>query len=241
RATVRLGMTTDTLDAEGSELVRSEVNPDLLVQLPEVLDQFRGDIDQIPPMYSALKRNGVPLYKLARAGQVVEREARHVRINRLELIASDLPDLTLEIDCTKGTYIRSLCADIGERLGCGAHIVALRRLRTGAYPIERCLPLEQLDDAADILQSPAFMSVDDALVEYPVALLSADAASLLRNGVPPNLESLVHEPTCVSGALVRLVFDGHLLAMARYAPERLKERRGDFELIRGFNCQNPAD
>jgi len=236
RATMRLGITTDTLDSEGTVLTRTDVSEELLSLLPAVLKSFRGDIEQIPPMYSALKRNGVPLYKLARAGQVVEREARAVTIERLELLDTQLPDLTIEVECTKGTYVRTLCADIGEALGCGAHVIALRRLRTGQYPIEHCLPLDQLGELSDLIKTSAFMTVDEALSGYPPAELVDDAAKRLNNGISPLVSELNAPLDVMSGDLVRLVFAGRLLAMARYAPSQQGGKRGDFELMRVFNC-----
>ncbi|WP_020675940.1 tRNA pseudouridine(55) synthase TruB [Geopsychrobacter electrodiphilus] len=236
RATMRLGVTTDTLDSEGVELSRHEVPESVMTDLPGVFAKFTGVIEQIPPMFSALKRNGVPLYKLARAGEVVEREARRVSIERLDLISTQLPDVTIEVDCTKGTYIRTLCADIGEALGCGAHVVALRRLRTGQYPIENCLPLEQLSEVGDVTQHPSFLSVGDALFDRPAVELSAVAMSRLRNGVPPEIDGVMNALTAKDGELVRLFYDGILQAIARFAPERQNDKRGDFELIRIFNC-----
>ena len=236
RATMRLGITTDTLDAEGTVLTHGEIPRDVESFLPGLLKSFTGEIEQIPPMYSALKRNGVPLYKLARAGQIVEREARRVTIQRLELLDVQLPDVTIEVECTKGTYIRTLCADIGGALGCGAHVIALRRLRTGQYPIERCLPLGQLGEVDDLVQTSAFMTVDEALSDYPPAELVEDAASRLNNGIPPLVTELTNRFSASPGDLVRLVYSGRLLAMARYAPERQIGKRGDFELIRVFNC-----
>ena len=237
RATMRLGVTTDTLDSEGAELTQAAIPSDALTLLPALLKKFTGEIAQIPPMYSALKRNGVPLYKLARAGQVVEREARHVTIQRLVLVDAQLPDVTIEVECTKGTYIRSLCADLGDALGCGAHVIALRRLRTGQYPIERCIPLDQLGELDDVVQSSAFMTVDEALSDYPPAELIEDAAKRLSNGIPPLVAELTNHLLASPGDLVRLVFAGRLLAMAHYVPERQNGKRGDFDLIRVFNCQ----
>ena len=238
RATMRLGVTTDTLDSEGTVLTTQVVPSDLAAVLPNLLPRFRGEIEQIPPMYSALKKDGVPLYKLARAGKVVEREARCVTIESLELINVQSPDVTLEVECTKGTYIRTLCADLGEAVGCGAHVIALRRLRTGQYPIERCLPLDQLSVLEDVIRSDAFMSVDEALSDYPAAELAEDAALRLNNGIAPLVSELTISDSVMSGDLVRLVFAGRLMAMARFAPERQAKKRGEFELMRVFNCHD---
>jgi tRNA pseudouridine55 synthase len=235
RATMRLGVTTDTLDSEGEILSENEVPQDIIQRLVPAMEKFVGMIDQVPPMYSALKRDGVPLYKLARAGKVVDRPARQIRIDRCELISMQLPELTLEVDCSKGTYIRSLCADLGEALGCGAHLTALCRLRTGQYSLERCLPLAQVDDILQVENHPAFLSIDEALFYYPALELAEPAVTRLSHGVPPQQTELTDELSVEPGEIVRLVSSGSLLAMARYVPNRSTEKRGDFELIRCFN------
>lgn len=232
RATLQLGISTDTLDSEGSVLSEREV-PELTVdQLDSVCQQFRGDIMQVPPMYSALKKNGVPLYKLAREGKVVERKARPVTISRLDIVAVDLPFLTIDVDCSKGTYIRTLIDDIGEAIGCGAHMTALRRTKSGVFDIEECVTLEQLEASGDEL--PGLLTMDAALGEHPAVTVSAEAAVALRCGVPPTLEQTCSEREIHSGQLVRLQVAGSLAAMACFAPQRNKEKRGDFELIRVF-------
>lgn len=231
RATLKLGSTTDTLDSEG-QLLTEHLVPDLSIeQLESVCDEFRGDIMQVPPMYSALKKNGVPLYKLAREGKVVEREARPVTIDRLEIVAIDLPFVTLDVDCTKGTYIRTLIADIGEKLGCGAHMTQLRRTRSGSFAIADCVTLEQLQqvDADD-----AILNLDGALADYPAVQVLGEAVASLKCGVPPALDQTDSADELAQGQMVRLQIAGTLAAMARFAPQRNKEKRGDFELVRVF-------
>ena len=125
-ATMRLGVRTTTGDAEGEALQTRDVTCDEAA-IHAAMAHFRGEIAQVPPMYSALKRDGKPLYEYARAGQTVEREARNVTIHALEMIACALPDVTFRVTCSKGTYARTLAEDIGEKLGCGAHLVALPR------------------------------------------------------------------------------------------------------------------
>lgn len=235
RATMRLGISTDTLDAEGAVTSERALPEDVVALLMHNLPRFRGHIEQIPPMYSALKRDGVPLYKLARAGQVVERAPRPVEIMQLELVETSLPDLILEVECSKGTYIRTLCADLGEALGCGAHLTALRRLRTGRYSINQCLPLSDLEDPAAALKSRAFLSIDDTLFYYPSVEPVEQAVARLRNGIPPSSDELMAPPAIPAGSLVRITSGGRLLAMARYAPGSDGGRPGDFDLLRVFN------
>ncbi len=234
RATFRLGTTTDTLDSEGETLLQRPISEDAEEQLPSVCAQFRGTIMQVPPMYSALKKNGVPLYKLARKGETVEREARQVCIKRLDLLSVELPAVTIEVDCSKGTYIRTLVADIGEALGCGAHLTALRRLRSGQFDIARCISLDDLATAVSGAGCSALLSLDEALANLPAVAVLPAAAEKLTNGVPPGLESIAADSELSAGELVRLQIDRRLAAVARFAPDRQIEKRGDFELVRVF-------
>lgn len=234
RATLRLGISTDTLDSEGEVVDRKELPEDCAELLQQVLPRFIGTVQQIPPMYSALKKDGVPLYKLARQGQTVEREARTVEISRLEILSVKLPDVVIEVDCSKGTYIRTLAQDLGDAVGCGAHITELCRLRSGPFLLRDCVTLETLAEEADN-ELRALLSIEESLAFYPSATLSESAAKSLSFGVPPVVSevTLVEQPE--PGSLVCLKDADRLLAMARFAPGREREKRGDFELIRVFH------
>lgn len=232
RAVLKLGVTTDTLDSEGQVLQERPVPVDCSDRLESICDQFRGDIQQIPPMFSALKKNGVPLYKLARQGEMIEREARPVTISRLEIVELDLPLMTIDVDCSKGTYIRSLIADIGEALGCGAHLTGLRRTQSGPFQIADCIPLEQLQSTTE--PRSKLLSLDEALSNYPAVQVASEVVRALHCGVPPAAEKTDAGEDLSDGQLVRLRTAQSLVAMARFAPQRLKEKRGDFELIRVF-------
>ena len=232
RATLLLGKTTDTLDSEGQLLLERPVPEDCSQRLEPACQQFRGDIMQTPPMYSALKKNGVPLYKLARQGEIVDRDARPVTVSRLEIVKVDLPYVTIEVDCSKGTYIRSLIDDIGEVLGCGAHLTALRRTQSGFFKIADCVPLDQLLVTADGVAG--LLSLDQALENYPALQVCPDAVNTLRCGVPPAVAQTDAADDLAEGQVVRLQIGQSLAAMARFAPRRLEEKRGDFELIRVF-------
>ena len=234
RADFRLGVSTDTLDADGDVIAQRPLPDDCQNRLETVLEQFRGHIEQVPPMYSALKKNGVPLYKLARQGETIERQARPVTIDRLTLLQVALPDVTIEVDCSKGTYIRSLVSDIGEALGCGAHLTALRRLASGQFHLADCISLERLQQAVDAGDASVILSLDRALQHFPAVQLGAEAAGALRHGVPPELCDTSAAAPLKDGQLVRLQVGGDLAAVARFAPTRSKEKRGDFELLRVF-------
>ena len=144
-AEARLGVATDSGDADGEEIARQPV-PDLdRARVEQALEEFRGPIDQVPPMYSALKHNGKRLHELARAGIEVDRPPRRVTIFNLDLLALEGDRLTLRVQCSKGTYIRSLAMDLGERLGCGAHLTALRRERSGPFELRDAVTLDDLE------------------------------------------------------------------------------------------------
>ncbi|MED5611837.1 tRNA pseudouridine(55) synthase TruB [Pseudomonas sp. JH-2] len=183
----RLGVTTTTGDAEGEVLEERQVTVGREA-LEAVLPRFRGEIEQVPPMYSALKKDGQPLYKLARAGEVVEREARSVTIARLELLAFEAPCATLAVSCSKGTYIRTLVEDIGRELGCGAHVAALRRTQAGPFGLAQAVTLDELvqahaeggNEALDRFLLP----VDAGLEHWPLLQLSEHSAYYWLHGQP---------------------------------------------------------
>jgi tRNA pseudouridine55 synthase len=141
---MRLGVSTDSQDADGKVLAEKPVPPLTSADLEQAFTKFRGDIQQVPPMISAIKFKGQPLYKLARKGKTIEREPRAVHIYELRLLTFDPPNVGLRVQCTKGTYVRTLCSDIGDALGCGAHLAELRRTRSGQFDIKDAKPLEAL-------------------------------------------------------------------------------------------------
>lgn len=141
---MRLGVSTDSQDADGEVTAEREVPALSAADLDRALEEFRGDIQQIPPMVSAIKHQGQPLYKLARKGRTVPREPRLVHIYDFRVLDIDLPMASFRVSCTKGTYVRTLCADLGEKLGCGAHLAALRRTRSGPFAVEDARPLAEL-------------------------------------------------------------------------------------------------
>jgi len=178
---LRLGLTTDTEDITGEVLTQGEVSfTDQ--RLEEVLEAFRGDILQIPPMYSALKVNGQKLYDLARKGRTVERQPRPITIHELTLLEVGENTLRLRVRCSKGTYIRTLCKDIGEALGCGGCMQELRRVSAGEYVISEAVPLETLLEA----QNPEsyLRPVDSMFRKFPAVTLTANQEKRCRNGNP---------------------------------------------------------
>ncbi len=154
---MRLGITTDTLDGTG-QVVEEKAVPDITPgQIESVLNRFTGDLMQTPPVFSALKHQGKPLYHWARKGEPVQKEARPVTIKKLEAVCVDLPDLTLDITCSAGTYVRQLGVDIGNDLGCGGHLTQLTRLRSGLFDLNQAMTLDQLEKAANEKDLDSFL------------------------------------------------------------------------------------
>ena len=176
---LRLGITTDTEDITGTVLTRCDAFV-TGAQLEQVLQQFRGEIMQVPPMYSALKVNGQKLCDLARKGKEVERKPRPITIHELTLLGMEDDSIRLRVRCSKGTYIRTLCKDIGEALGCGGCMAALRRVTAGEYTIEESVPLEVLLESED--PEAYLRPVDTMFRNYPTVSLSEKQTLRCRNG-----------------------------------------------------------
>lgn len=218
RAVLRLGETTDTQDATGTVLQRVEtsgVGPEVL---RNTVARFIGPQKQIPPMYSAVKVAGRPLYKSARAGQTVERAERDIVIHALEVLAVDGRDITLRVVCSKGTYIRTLCADMGETLGVGGHLLSLERRRVGALSIDEALTVEQIATQLAIgTLGNRLWSLDRVLEQLPLCTVTEQEACRVLHGAPiaPSGWSGVTEPSTV-----RLKDgQGRLLAIGTYDPQ----------------------
>nr|WP_308529968.1 tRNA pseudouridine(55) synthase TruB [uncultured Serratia sp.] len=193
RVIARLGQRTDTSDADGQIVQERPVNF-TQAQLDAALDSFRGDIKQVPSMYSALKYQGKKLYEYARQGIEVPREARSITVYDLQFIRWEGDELELEIHCSKGTYIRTITDDLGELLGCGAHVIYLRRLQVATYPIERMVTLEQLNELLEQAQAqevapgelldPLLMPMDSPVENYPEVNLLSVVAGYVKQGQP---------------------------------------------------------
>lgn len=186
--TIKLGESTDTYDSEGA--VTSTVKDYSVTQekIEEVLTGFRGEIDQIPPMYSAIKLSGKPLYKLARQGIEVERKPRRIRIDKLELVSYNDPFVTLSVECSKGTYVRSLCNDIGAALATGAHVTGLVRTRIGGIRIEDSALINELPQKTEALHT-----IDNALAGFIEVLLDGDNFRKAKNGNPVTIINLLND------------------------------------------------
>ena len=218
-ADIQLGVTTDSGDAEGQVIATAAVNLEI-GQISAVLERFVGDISQVPPMHSALKRDGRPLYELARQGIEVEREARAVTIHRIDLVAFAGDRLQIRVACSKGTYIRVLAADIGQALGCGAHLAGLRRSGVGDLTLAGSVALEQLDALPEADRLALLQPVDALLQSLPSVQLDGEAAQRFRHGNPVDL------PAGLAGK-IRVYADGRLIGVGepgrenRLWPKRL--------------------
>lgn len=177
---LRLGITTDTEDITGTVLTKAPVSV-TREQVEAVLENFRGEIMQVPPMYSALKVGGQKLCDLARKGKEVERQPRPITIHELTLLGMEEDEIRLRVRCSKGTYIRTLCKDIGEALGCGGCMAALRRVSAGEYTIEEAVPLQDLLDSED--PGRYLRTVDTMFRNYPSVTLTPNQEKRCRNGV----------------------------------------------------------
>jgi tRNA pseudouridine55 synthase len=178
----RLGQSTTTYDSEGEVTATRPVSAGRR-DIERALERFRGEIEQVPPMYSAIKHQGEALYKLARAGVEIEREPRRITIHEIKLLSLENDLLTLDIACSKGTYVRSLAHDLGEILGCGAHVVQLRRIGIGHVGIENAVPLERLQALETPVERARLLQpVDSVLHELPDVHLTPLAAHYLKQG-----------------------------------------------------------
>jgi tRNA pseudouridine55 synthase len=183
RATIVLGATTDTHDADGqitSDGGRADFSR---TEIEAALASFVGRIEQIPPMFSAIKQGGQPLYRLARKGKTVERKPRQVKIEAIELLEWTSPALIVQVACSPGTYMRSLARDLGSQLGCGAYLAGLVRLGSGQFTLEKAVSLERLEEAFEHGQDDRYLlPLDEAFLDWPAMIVGADDARHVVHG-----------------------------------------------------------
>ena len=220
-AGLRLGLVTDTQDATGRTLEERAVDI-TQVQLEAALDKLRGEIAQIPPMYSAIKVNGQKLYALARQGKAVERAPRPVTIFALDLLGGAGADWRLRVHCSKGTYVRTLCHDIGAALGCGGCLSALRRTRAGAYDVTRSHTMAEILAADD--PEALLLPTDSLFSDRPALKVAENAERKLRNGAP------LHTPKLKDGEYRVYNQAGDFLLLAQVANGELKTVKSFFEV-----------
>ena len=224
-AQVRLGITTETADADGEVIAQADTSGITESQVTAALETFVGEIEQIPSMYSALKHQGQPLYKLARQGIEVERAPRRISIYSAELLQFSEASIELRVHCSKGTYIRSLAEDLGAALGCGGHVSALRRLAAGPYKEGQATTLDELREVGDLREMDALLlPVSSAVSSWPAVRLHEDTAHYVRQGQPVQV---AHAPTDGWVQIFELAEEdrflgvGEILTDGRVAPRRL--------------------
>ena len=230
RTRIRLGVTTDTGDADGAVISEASTAGIGAAEVEQALGAFRGAIKQLPPMYSALKHNGQPLYKLARQGIEVERKVRDVTVFQLEMTDLDADEFELELHCSKGTYVRSIAEDLGNVLGCGAHVKSLHRRAAGPYCEQEMVDLETLrqiehQQGLDALLQP----MASAVAQWPAVKMVESTAHFVRQGQPVQV---AHAPVngwvqlleIAENAPERFLGVGEILADGRVAPRRLVVR-----------------
>jgi tRNA pseudouridine55 synthase len=224
--TAKLGVVTDTGDADGQVLRETPVSADAAT-IQAALMEFVGEIDQTPSMFSAIKHNGQPLYKLARQGIEVERKVRRVTIHRITVLDIRADEVDFEVACSKGTYVRSLVEDLGEKLGCGGHVRALRRLSAGPYPAERMLTLDQL---GAMKEQGGFEAIDEQLLplstsvaDWPAVELGDNAAFYLMQGQAVMASERPRDGwvSLYQASDKRFLGVGEILEDGRIAPRRL--------------------
>ncbi len=221
RATVRLGVATDTYDAEGTTTQVAESGRVSREDVARALTAFVGEIEQTPPAFSAVKVQGQPAHRLARKGAVVELRPRPARIDRIDLLGFEPPDIEIEVECGKGTYIRSLAHDLGQALGCGAHLAALERRRVGPFAVDSAVSLEELQRAFESGEwRDLVLPMDCGLTHLPAITLHIEDEKDIRHGQAVNIdedrlvgiaveEGRVYRAYAEDGGLVALVtYDG---------------------------------
>ncbi len=223
RAELTLGISTDTQDSSGTVLKQRQVNVSE-AEIRDAISQFIGELEQIPPMYSAIKIEGKKLYELAREGKEIEREPRKVVIHDIEIenINLDKNLVEMTVDCSKGTYIRTLCNDIGEALGCGGHMSALTRTRSGRFEIESTVTLEEIEQRAQKNDFGFITPLAEVLAEYRKVILAEKNAWRVRNGIKTSVAGVCEGETY-------RIFDeqGNFLALAR-------QENGSFAMLKTF-------
>jgi len=223
--TIRLGVETDTFDSTGTITKTSLVPQRNEAVLRKLEAQFTGEQWQTPPMYSAIKRKGIPLYKLARQGIEVDREPRQVTVEQLTLTSVGNDTLSFSLQCSKGTYVRSLAVDIGATLGCGAHLASLRRTEFGWFTVAQALPLPLLATRWEQNSLP-LLSLEQALRHYHAIEATEQVATMLRQGRQDALQAILQE--AMSGEIVQILSpEGRLVAIAQF--------QGAWKLLRVFS------
>lgn len=219
QAIIRLGETTDTYDGDGDVVSRSPVDI-TIEQIEEALTQFEGTVEQVPPAYSAKRIHGKKAYELAREGEEVELEAKEIDVYHLELLEWDPPEAIIDVYCSSGTYVRSLANDLGEVLGCGGHLVGLRRTKSGEFALRDAVQLRKLEEAFQTGDWYKYLiPAAEALSDWPSRELSFEEVDLVRHGHRVPVETPPENPDNWVRAVSQ---QGELVALMEYLPEEME-------------------
>ena len=237
-AVLRLGQETTTQDATGAVVRESSVRELRAESVHAAVARFQGEQRQVPPMYSAVKVGGQPLYKAARAGKTLDRQARPITIYQIEVRAMTLPFVTLWVRCSKGTYIRTLCADIGRVLGVGGHLSRLSRIRVGPLHLDRAWPLDDIGRGDDPFEHPGtFLDLDAALAHFPSVVVDPAVKGKVLHGAPVSGAAVWSEEDRGNPAetLIRVKDDvGRLLALGKWAPSTADVPGHQLQMVKVF-------
>jgi tRNA pseudouridine55 synthase len=241
QAVMRLGISTDTLDFTGEVIAEREWGQITPEMVSATIPGFIGSILQTPPMFSALKRNGVPLYKLARNGETVEREPRRIEIQSLQIDRIDLPYVAFTVRCSRGTYVRTLADDIGEALGTGAHLTKLRRVASGAFTLALTKSLEEIASSVGNIAETCLIKPRDALSHLPELSIGETAYNRLRNGIALSLSDIEgnHGMLPESG-LVKIIYRDDLAAVCNFELSEAGTLRIERVFNQFYSLQHPV-
>lgn len=212
-AEMKLGQETDTYDIDGRVTNTYDISSIKNEDVVSVINGFKGKISQTPPMFSAIKKNGVPLYKLARKGMDVEREPRDINIYEMGILEISIPYVRFRVVCSKGTYIRALCYDIGKKLGCGAHLVSLQRTKNGRF---------SLKDSSQInsVSVDRVIALEEMFKDIPAFFVDEKGSSRIMNGMLPDRKDACQ--TLAQGDMVRFMFQNKIIALGQFDGNRIK-------------------
>lgn len=236
KAVLQLGICTDTQDCTGTVIAESDWQAVTAGELTDLFVTFLGEQRQQPPMYSALKHNGTPLYKLARQGVTIDRKLRDIFIHSITVEDISLPEVSFTVRCSRGTYVRTLAHDIGEKAGCGASLLKLQRTATGPFQIEHALSLAQIEDSHRLGKlSSAVIPLLDALSNLPEVTLTEKGENAVSHGVLPVAEDMSQMGALRPGAKVKLIRNGRLLAVTEINGEITANTSNFMRFLRVFN------
>lgn len=222
-ATIKLGEETDTYDSEGVVVAKGDITSITKESIVSAINDFKGRIKQIPPMFSAVKMDGVPLYKLARQCVTVERKPRDVEIYSIDITNITLPFITINVICSRGTYIRSLAFDIGRKLGCGAHLASLRRMKSGIFSLKDSISINDLKDLQEDILHNNIIPVERLFSNIPDIEVDTITANKIMDGMAPNTKTysagVNFFPSIRDNEMIRFTANGRIIALATYKGE----------------------